>query len=100
LSDLILVLVILLPKGSVFAQDTFGPICDTTIPGVTCAPTSTPASQPTSTTYPTSTPRPTATPQPPVSGNMENSLLLLGISGVLTLGGLTSFATLRHSGKK
>src|SRR3989344_6989992 len=64
-------------QGNVYAQETFGPICDTTIPGVTCAPTAPPqaTSPPLPTTHPIGAP-------PPVSGNAETTLLFLALSGI------------------
>lgn len=84
--SLIFIFIVFANNPPVRAQDTFGPVCDLTTPGVTCVPTATSAP------LPTSTPRPTTPPQSlPVAGGIEPTFLLLAISGVFTLGGITSF---------
>ena len=96
----VLILLFSFISPPVFAQETFGPICEG---GVTCTPSNTPvpSSTPTITPTlvpgaPTFTPIPTntftPTPAPPVAGTLGTTMTVLAIGGVFLLTGLGGFA--------
>lgn len=65
---------LLLPASVTAQDDTFGPICDETTPGVTCPPTEVPAQEPIT--------------ELPEAGAMEVTVVLLGIGSLSTLLGI------------